>query len=755
MDQAIWNTLQGRFFHQTNQPGVTNRLSLHVEPILLPISLLYLIYSGPEILFLVQSVVVALGALPVYGLARRKLNSEALALIFALAYLMFPAIQGANLLDFHAVTLAPTFLLAAFYYLEERRAGRFALFAGLAVATKEDMTLLVLMIGLYAWLINGQRRLGLVTVLLGLLWAYLAVFVIPPALAGTDNIHWGRYEHLGQSPLDIVLNLGRAPQRYVDHLQAVQALTYFRQLLTPTAFLALLNPLTLGLALPSFGLNLLSNFPPMQRVNSLIYAAPTVPAVMISSIYGAANLKQGLIWLGRKLPPAYDRFPLSQIAHGLLGGLVLAASLFYQAQYGYLPGGGQFRGWEEITEHHRRLDRLLAQIPPQAAVSAHDRLDPHVSQRESLYIFDRIEDADHIVLDVTEDSWPLHPVALRHRVLDLLVGDFAIVDAYDGYLLLARDRPDLPTTLPDEFFDFARSAHPRPQYPANLSFAGKIRLLGYDLDRGGHEAALPVVTLYWQALTPLDRDYTLWPFFINRQGQVIEDPAARPLVATLWYPTSAWSTAEVIVTRTLPWDLGPEFTLAVGIAGPTWAEPEQRLPITANDEALYTFENNTWARLGTFQRVGRRDYRPLSLPPPPADDATTQAEFWHVIRLAGVAAPTGPWPAGQPLPFTLHWQASQPLTIDLTTFAHLLDSQGQTVAQLDWIPQDPLGYLPTSAWQPGRIVTDRQTLPLPNDLPPGSYRLVVGWYYPVTGDRLPLTAGQGSDTSQVGLITIR
>ncbi|HXW00946.1 MAG TPA: DUF2079 domain-containing protein, partial [Anaerolineae bacterium] len=52
MDQAIWNTLHGRPFHQTNQPGATNRLSLHVEPILWPISLLYLIYSGPEILFL-------------------------------------------------------------------------------------------------------------------------------------------------------------------------------------------------------------------------------------------------------------------------------------------------------------------------------------------------------------------------------------------------------------------------------------------------------------------------------------------------------------------------------------------------------------------------------------------------------------------------------------------------------------------------------------------------------------------------------
>jgi len=101
--QAIWNTSQGNFFHQTTQPGITNRLSLHVEPILIPISLLYYLYSGPEILFIFQSIVVALGAIPVFALAYRKLKNQGLALIFGLVYLMLPAVQGATLLEFIAV----------------------------------------------------------------------------------------------------------------------------------------------------------------------------------------------------------------------------------------------------------------------------------------------------------------------------------------------------------------------------------------------------------------------------------------------------------------------------------------------------------------------------------------------------------------------------------------------------------------------------------------------------------------------------
>jgi hypothetical protein len=77
------------------------------------------------------------------------------------------------------------------------------------------------------------------------------------------------------------------------------------------------------------------------------------------------------------------------------------------------------------------------------------------------------------------------------------------------------------------------------------------------------------------------------------------------------------------------------------------------------------------------------------------------------------------------------------------------------VAQLDWTPQDGLGYLPTSAWRPGRPIVDQQTLPLPGHLPPGEYQLLIGWYYPVTGERLPLTQGEGTDTGQVGLIIVQ
>jgi hypothetical protein len=134
-------------------------------------------------------------------------------------------------------------------------------------------------------------------------------------------------------------------------------------------------------------------------------------------------------------------------------------------------------------------------------------------------------------------------------------------------------------------------------------------------------------------------------------------------------------------------------------------------------------------------------------------------QFWNLIHLTGVNLPVNSLKPGDSMPFTLYWQSSAPITVDLKTFAHLLDQNGNMVAQLDWTPQDQLGYLPTSAWQPNRPVTDAQCIPLPADLPAGQYRLVVGWYYPVTGERLPLiasdTPGESGDTAQVGMIAIQ
>ena len=96
-----------------------NRFAAHVEPILFLIAPLYrFVTDDPRLLLWLQAIVIALGGLPLYGLARRRLDSPWAALALVAAYSLLPAVELVTLYDFHAVGLAPTLLLAALYFLD-------------------------------------------------------------------------------------------------------------------------------------------------------------------------------------------------------------------------------------------------------------------------------------------------------------------------------------------------------------------------------------------------------------------------------------------------------------------------------------------------------------------------------------------------------------------------------------------------------------------------------------------------------------
>ena len=106
MDQVIWNTLHGRFFQFTNQAidwyGPPTRLAIHFEPIILPLSLLYIFHADPRILLVFQTLALTTGALPVFVLARKYLaDGRSWPRCWVVAYFLSPAMLGLNIFDFH------------------------------------------------------------------------------------------------------------------------------------------------------------------------------------------------------------------------------------------------------------------------------------------------------------------------------------------------------------------------------------------------------------------------------------------------------------------------------------------------------------------------------------------------------------------------------------------------------------------------------------------------------------------------------
>src|SRR5439155_17787759 len=94
MVQAVWSTAHGHLLQVTNLHGAQiSRLAAHVDPILIVFAPLWWIWPSPSLLLTAQALAVALGALPLFWLARKHTGSERAALGFSLAYLLFPATQ--------------------------------------------------------------------------------------------------------------------------------------------------------------------------------------------------------------------------------------------------------------------------------------------------------------------------------------------------------------------------------------------------------------------------------------------------------------------------------------------------------------------------------------------------------------------------------------------------------------------------------------------------------------------------------------
>ena len=123
MVQAVWSTTQGRVLETTD--GSTGeqivRLGSHVDPLLVLLAPLWIVWPSPLALAFAQIGVVALGAVPVFWLGRRHFASERLAGLLALAYLAYPWVATSAAGAIHPVTFAITFLLFAVWFLDSDR----------------------------------------------------------------------------------------------------------------------------------------------------------------------------------------------------------------------------------------------------------------------------------------------------------------------------------------------------------------------------------------------------------------------------------------------------------------------------------------------------------------------------------------------------------------------------------------------------------------------------------------------------------
>ena len=427
MVQAVWSTAHGDVLAVTGLQGQQfSRLGAHFDPLLAAFAPLWWLWPDPTMLLVVQSVAIALGAVPVYLLARKHLGSERAGAGFALAYLLYPPTQWLALNEFHAVALATPLLLAAFWFLDENRLLPFALVAGAACLTKEHVGLAVAALGVWYALARGRRRAGLAIAATGTAVAALAIGVIVPHYAPSGSSPFAaRYRAVGGGPVGIAETLLTDPARVLGEAFDGHGVPYLLELVLPLAALPLLAPLAAATALPELAANLLSTTRTQQSIH-FHYTAAAIPGLVTASILGAARLR------GRRDLVA-GIVVVALVSNYLLGAIPLWRSF---------PGGEELGAREHVvTEHDRTTARALRLIPGDAVVSATNSLGAHLSERRRVLSFPVFDGATWIAADETRPGYRdrIDPLATSERLRRLRADPrWEIVFDEDGVTLFRR-----------------------------------------------------------------------------------------------------------------------------------------------------------------------------------------------------------------------------------------------------------------------------------------------------------------------------
>jgi len=454
MDQAAWNTVQGRLLERTplyRNPAEGSRyenrlLDAKLELLFIPLSYLYALWPDPRVLLILQTLCLAGGAIPLYGFLRDRAAVPGQkpfplpALVLAAAYLLYLPLHYVNMADFHPSALMIPFLIAAWWAMTCRRWRGYYLWLVLALCCRIDAAFATLAIGaVIAASTPGNRKHGLYTLGLAMLWLAADWLVVVPAVRqiygpGAGDLVSRRFGILGSSPVEVLRAFMTQPSAILTRLVSRETLQTAFDLFAPLGFLSLLHWPALLPGLPLLVINLLAESAWQNSVHAH-YMAPVIPFIWIAA--GGA-----LAWLVQR---GRHRWMLPAALFVLLNTLLVAVLM------SPFPPGKAFHLADHYqpSVHEENLRTVIGLVPDGVSVCAQSDLHPHLSQRRDACLFprcqlDESQAADYVLVDLddTSDKSPLGYHAF-YEIVDLWLEreDYGVVSLEGGTLLLQRGAP--------------------------------------------------------------------------------------------------------------------------------------------------------------------------------------------------------------------------------------------------------------------------------------------------------------------------
>lgn len=422
-DQSLWH--MSRFEIPFSSLKGFNQLGDHFSVILFLLVPLYWICPHVLTLLITQHIIVALGAFPIYLIARVQLKSNLLGIAFAISYLSFLMLQKAIHFGFHPITMSPTFIAFAVYFILRYSWWKYTVFILLALMCKEDVSVTTGALGLYILIFTKKRLVGVLTILVSVIWFTGTIHYIMPKLMGEGNEY---YYFTGPSVFrDLVLHPVRTISTILSDTNRIEVIM---SCLFPTLGMCLLSPFIL-VATPVMLVKLYLLSEVYHTIN-LHHGAPLAATITISAIFGCAYMQRFLD--ARNLMACKKIFfaiyvTLFCIILSIMYHVPIHLSHFYKSD----------PTWQA---HNEARWKVLRQIPDECSVSVNAAIFPkYLSHRDGIYLLKVHFDSEYAMIDtlmVRRNGRMRNTPRLGEELARRTKAGYKIVTSRDGVYLLKR-----------------------------------------------------------------------------------------------------------------------------------------------------------------------------------------------------------------------------------------------------------------------------------------------------------------------------
>jgi uncharacterized membrane protein len=273
--------------------------------------------------------------------------------------------------------------------------------------------------------------------LFGVIYFQVAAWIIRHANGGLAALYAASFPGYGDSLVSVLSSMLRRPGATLGTLVQPDRLQYYRDVLSPVAFLPVAAAPVLLIAASQLAVNALTSYAPARNAN-FHYSS-----IMAAGVFAAAV--EACAWLGRRV--GMQRF---------LVGLLVAAALATNVARAPSPLGAPYHSgiWAAPQPKHAAMREALRLVPASAGVSATDNLIPHLTHRVHAYIFPRPwqlpfwgvqgssppdrRTVDYLVLDMTTTSIGIDQKP-TYKELTSADGDFRVIYDRSGIVVARRN----------------------------------------------------------------------------------------------------------------------------------------------------------------------------------------------------------------------------------------------------------------------------------------------------------------------------